>query len=211
MTDAVQRAAPLDRPLPPVDRRYWDKDTAARPLIIRSIYCQKRGVWCYCKALGLTGGQVSVIAWIFRSALGRDEHGSVLVEAALVIPMLIVLIMCGIQFSLMLTDNVTLTLATQLGARNLSISRGSSTPFTTTQTQITNAAAGLITAKITTTVSIAGTACSTDASCSTLLSNNAGQPATVSTSYPCLIFVEGPIFGGLLSCTLTSSLSEMIQ
>ena len=85
-------------------------------------------------------------------------------EFALIAPLLLMLIMGIIQFSITLNNYIELTEAVRTGARNLAISRAmaSATPYTTTVSDISSSAGNLKSTNITVTMSINGTACTTD-------------------------------------------------
>jgi Flp pilus assembly protein TadG len=154
---------------------------------------------------------------VFRRLLDfvRDQAGAVLVEFTVIAPLLLTLWLAAIEFGFILSNNVTLTTATNAGAYKLSTDRGvSSTPLTDTVNQIKAAAGTLTTANITTTVAICTsattcTACSTDATCLTQLTSAQGQAATVSTSYPCVFAYTMLNLGS--SCQLTSAMTYIVQ
>ena len=52
-------------------------------------------------------------------------------------------------------------------------------------------------------------ACSGDSACQTALTNGQGQPATVTTSYPCNLTVYGYNFAP--GCTLTAQSTESVE
>jgi Flp pilus assembly protein TadG len=145
-----------------------------------------------------------------RAVLG-DHSGAQAVEFALIAPLLLTLIMGIIQFSITLNNYIELTEAVRTGARNLAISRAmaSTTPYTTTVSNISSSAGNLTAANIAVTVSVNGTACSSDATCSTALSNAAGLTASVSATYPCNLTVVGVNF--LRNCTLQSQTSDLVE
>lgn len=122
-----------------------------------------------------------------------------------------VLIMGIIQFSITLNNYIELTEAVRTGARNLAISRAmaSATPYTTTVSNIGSSAGNLTAANITITISVNGTACSTDSGCSSALSAAAGQTASVTATYPCNLQVMGVNF--LQNCTLQSQTSDLVE
>ena len=102
---------------------------------------------------------------------------------------------------------MVLTNAAAKGALTLALSRGTTTPYTSTTTAVTAAAPGLTTGSITITVTVNGTACTTDAGCSTLLV--AGQPALVRATYPCDLTVMGYNYAS--GCTLSAQTAQMVQ
>jgi hypothetical protein len=102
---------------------------------------------------------------------------------------------------------VALTNAAAQGALTLALSRGTTSPYTSTTTAINNAASGLTTASITTTVTINGTACSTNTACAALMS--AGVTAVVRTTYPCDLSVMGINYKS--GCTISAQTAQMVQ
>lgn len=91
-------------------------------------------------------------------------------------------------------------------AQALALTRGTSAPYTTTMSAIDAAAGTLQTAKITTTLTVNGSGC-TSKSCSV---STAGQIAQVQLTYPCNLTVMGINFGGKV-CTLTSQSADVVQ
>ena len=140
-----------------------------------------------------------------------DRSGAPAVEFALIAPLLLMLIMGIIQFSITLNNYIELTEAVRTGARNLAISRAMSaaTPYTTTVADIGASAGNLTASNITVTLSVNGTACTTDSGCLTALSTAAGQTATVTATYPCSLTVMGVNF--LHNCTLQSQTADLVE
>ncbi len=138
-----------------------------------------------------------------------DQSGAAAVEFALIAPVLFLLVVGIAQFGIALNNYVLLTDAVGTGARQLSVSRGTSTPRSSTVTMLQNAATGLVTGSITITTKVNGTACADDSACSTALTSAAGQAATVTATYPCDLNVFGINFAP--SCSLSSTMSERIE
>jgi hypothetical protein len=103
--------------------------------------------------------------------------------------------------------HVVLTNAAAQGALTLALSRGTTSPYTSTTTAISNAASTLTPASITTTVTINGTTCSTDTACAALMT--AGVTAVVQTTYPCDLSVMGINYKP--SCTISAQTAQMVQ
>ncbi len=141
----------------------------------------------------------------------NDRSGAPAVEFALIAPLLLMMIMGIIQFSITLNNYIELTEAVRTGARNLAISRAmaSATPYTTTVADISSSAGNLKASSISATLSVNGTACTTDSGCSTALSTAAGETATVSATYPCNLTVMGVNF--LPSCSLQSQTADLVE
>jgi Flp pilus assembly protein TadG len=144
---------------------------------------------------------------VHRRSFG--DSGVSAVEFALIAPVLLSIVLGLCQFGLTLSNYVTLTGATQAGALLFGISRGAATPQTGTVNQIETSAPNLTPGQLTVTLSVNGTACTTDAACATALSAGAGKPAAVTASYPCNLVVMGINFSP--TCTLTVNTTEIVQ
>jgi Flp pilus assembly protein TadG len=144
------------------------------------------------------------------SGLGRNREGATAVEFALLAPALCMLLMGIVQFGLAFNNYITLNQAVTAGGRQFSLSRGSSTPRSSTVSLVQSAAVNLTVANITITTTVNGAACSTDSACQTALSANAKQPGSVSATYPCDLTIFGTNFAPN-GCTLSSSTTERIE
>lgn len=144
-----------------------------------------------------------------------DERGATAVEFAFIAPILILLLLGAVQFGIVLKNWLTLTNAVNVGAMQFAISRSDTTPYTDTVSALEAAAPSLVAASLTITLSVNGTACSTDATCSTALTSAAPsggtlQPAAVTATYPC---ASGLVFYNFWSssCILSSTMTEGVQ
>jgi Flp pilus assembly protein TadG len=151
-----------------------------------------------------------------RVRAARDAKGVVAVEFALIAPVLLLLMVGMFVFGVALNNWVILTSAAEAGALQFAISRGNpdNTPWTDTRNAIFNAAPTLTPASVTITLSVNGTACTSDATCLTALAANAGNPAFVQATYPCMpgnlnLTVYGTQYSP--NCTLTVKTTERIQ
>jgi Flp pilus assembly protein TadG len=117
------------------------------------------------------------------SRLGN--RGAALVEFAFVLPLLILIITGTLQFGLAMSYYVELVNAVNQGALQFSVSRGTGTPYSGTVTVIDNAAFLLnaTTLNSNVTMSVNGTACTSDSSCITLMTAP-GLPVQVAGAYP---------------------------
>ena len=140
-------------------------------------------------------------------ALLCANRGTSALEFAIIVPVLVLLIFGGLQFGNTLNNYEALSAATRAGARQLALSRGDATPMTDTKNQIYSTAPNLTEASFTITLSVNGTTCTSDASCSTALVS--GVPAKVTTSYPCSLQVGGTNFAP--SCTLSANSTERVE
>src|SRR5258707_1396212 len=90
-------------------------------------------------------------------SLVKDYGGNSVIEFAFVAPLLCLLMIGMAQFGITLNNYVNLTSAVGSGARNLALSRGASTPYTSTTSLINSAPVNLTTARLTVTIRANGT------------------------------------------------------
>jgi len=124
------------------------------------------------------------------------------------LPVLAMLLVGIIKAGILFYDYETLADAVAVGARTMATSRGVASACTATETAVTNAAANLVAANITVTISFPVTNAHTD-SCSpvTLYS---GDDAEVRATYPCDLTI--PFLGNVIpGCTLTSQTTIRIE
>lgn len=145
-----------------------------------------------------------------RRRILTDRSGVAAVEFVLVAPVLIMMGLGFLVFGVAMLKIMTVSYAADAGISTLTISRGSSTPYTAATTAINNAATGLTISNITTTVTVNGTACSTNSTCATALSTAMGKSATVSLTYPCNLQFYGYNYGSSV-CPYTSTVTGMVQ
>jgi Flp pilus assembly protein TadG len=156
----------------------------------------------------------------FRKQAPRDVSGAAAVEFALIVPVLL-LIMLGIfVFGIAFGNYIMVTNAADAGTLQLTVSRGDSTPYTDTVNAVYASAPALKTCPIasasarptglTISLTVNGTACSSDSTCQTALTPaSAGQAASVKVSYPCSLIIMQTNY--LPSCTLTANSTGRIQ
>jgi len=142
------------------------------------------------------------------SGIRRDTRGVSAIEFAIIAPVFLTIVTGALKFGVTISHNLLLNNGAAQGAMNLALSRGTTTPYTTTVSAVTGGANGLTTASISVTVKINGTACSTDSACSTALTS--GATGTVVATYPCDMSVMGVNYLGS-TCTLTATSAAMIQ
>jgi Flp pilus assembly protein TadG len=138
----------------------------------------------------------------------RNEGGGPALEFALLAPVLLTILLGIFQFGIAINNYMMLTNAAAQGALTVALGRGTSTPYTATTSAIASAAPNLTAANITTTVTINGTACSTDSACSSALV--AGVSAVVKTTYPCNLTVMGINYKPN-GCTLSAQTAQLVQ
>lgn len=139
----------------------------------------------------------------------RDNSGVSAVEFALSAPLMLTVLVGMFTFGLALNNYVAVTNAAQSAAFQLAVSRGASTPYTTTLNAAYGAAPNLTKTKLTVTLTVNGSTCSSDTSCSTSLSSAMGKSASVSVSYPCNLQVLQVNY--LNNCSLDSSATGRVQ
>jgi Flp pilus assembly protein TadG len=149
--------------------------------------------------------------------VAKDHTGSVLVEFTLVLPVLLFLILGLAQFGIIFYDYILVTNAAATGARQFSISRLDNSAYTDTQSAITSAAANL--SGLTISMSVNGTACTTNAGCQTALQNaytaatTPPEPVSVTVSYACSSNTIMPTtlisLAGI--CPLTSTMQQPVE
>jgi Flp pilus assembly protein TadG len=138
----------------------------------------------------------------------KNRDGVTAIEFAIISPVLLTMLLGMFQFGSVMNNYMVLTNAAAKGALTIALSRGTTTPYTTTKSAITAAAPNLTSTNITTTVTINGTACTTDSACTTALV--AGVSAVVKTTYPCNLTVMGINYAPS-GCTLTAQTAQMVQ
>ena len=136
-----------------------------------------------------------------------SRRGTVMIEFAILAPVMLLLVLGTFQFGLVISNYVLLTNAVGAGARNFALSRGSTTPYSATVSVITGSSPSLTASSITITTSVNGTACTSDSTCTTALT--AGASATVAATYPCSLSVYGYNFAP--SCTLSAQMTGLVN
>ena len=140
-------------------------------------------------------------------SLARCRSGAVALEFVIVAPFLFLILFGIFYMSVALNNYLILNAAAAQGAQTLSLGRGTTTPFTTAKSAITTSA-NLTSASIGVTMKIAGSACSSDTGCGTLLTP--GAVANVALTYPCNLTFMGFSFGGS-PCNLSAQSAAIVQ
>lgn len=137
------------------------------------------------------------------------EHGGAAVEMAVALPMISLTLFAIVGVSTAVYNFEMLTSAVGAGARQLSVSRGSATPFSSAQSAVDVSAIGLTASTLNRrlAVTVNGSACGSDAECSQNMVG--GAPETVQATYPCSIVVMG--IDAAPGCTLTSTMAGRIE
>jgi Flp pilus assembly protein TadG len=150
----------------------------------------------------------SIGRWV-RALLHRNEEGSALVEIALVIPVFMALVTGICSFAVGFNNQLTLTSAVGAGAQYLQLIRATTTdPCADTLTAIEAAAPSLKPGSISLTITMNGVPPTQSAnSCKGAQSDLvAGEPVTVSATYPCALAIYGAKFTN--ACQLSAKVSE---
>ena len=143
-----------------------------------------------------------------RRSLLRDTCGAAAIELAVTLPVFLALAIGTLKFGVAMSQYLTLNNAAAQGAMAFALSRGTSNPYDATTTAITNASPNLVSANVTKTLSVNGTACTSDGTaCQNALV--AGGTASVTVSYPCDLSVLGVNFKS--NCSLSSTAAQMVQ
>ena len=161
----------------------------------------------------------AICALIRRNwGLAEDCTGTVAIEFALVLPLLFAILIGIIQYSLIFSNVTVLTNAAAAGALVFSQGRSlpSSTPYSTTVTEIQSVAASLVQTNLTIATSVQGASCTGDSGCLTALKNAyPGGSASVTVTYPCplILSTAGLQWLGINTtfCPLTSTVTEYVM
>jgi len=141
----------------------------------------------------------------------RDDRGGAAVEFGILAPLFLMLVLGIVQFALTFADYMFLTSAVMAGSQTLSVSRGITSPFTSTVNAMV-ASAPLLTPtqlKANITITVNGAACATDSACVTKLNSAAGDVAIVTARYPCDLSIFGVNY--VPGCTLASQVAQIVQ
>jgi Flp pilus assembly protein TadG len=138
----------------------------------------------------------SIFRWL------RDEAGTALVEAAVVLPLILIVVLGIFKFGITFNHYIVLTDSVRSGARQLVISRSPG---------VDACAKGIARLKSVATPSLDTTQLTIPAptvttSCTNLV---VGSDATMSASYPCDLSILGVNYAP--SCTLTAQVTERVE
>lgn len=124
--------------------------------------------------------------------LAGDTRGSVFVEAALVLPLVVIMLASIAEWGLMFYQYHLLSNANAAAVRQLTVNRGFPNPYTAVKNEFTTWAANLNPSDYTLTVEIQNAsnvfeACSSDANCTTKLDAAQGKAARVAVNFTCVM------------------------
>jgi len=150
------------------------------------------------------------------NGLRDSERGQSLVEAALVFPVLLVIMTGILSFGLAFNNYLILTNAVGAGGRALAIARGNTTdPCATASSAVSQSAVLLNSSNISYTWTLngtpyTGTSCSSSSTTTGAAGNLVqGQNAQITITYPCSLAVFR--INLVPSCQLTASTTELVQ
>ncbi|WP_374332910.1 TadE/TadG family type IV pilus assembly protein [Aestuariivirga sp.] len=148
-----------------------------------------------------------------RLSLKDDTRGSVLLEASLVMPMVVLLIAGIADYGITLYQYHTLSTATGSAVRQLIVSRGFANPYDGVTGQYATWAPNITVKTTQITVSVEDSAgvlqtCNSNSTCKTALDAAAGRQAKVSLNFPCTTtFLPNMIS----PCPIKASASGMVE
>ena len=125
----------------------------------------------------------------------KRQKGMVAVELAIVAPVLIVIVLGIAQFGWLLANSVMVAAAASAAAQNFAFQRGTTTPYSSTVTQMTSSSSWLKSQNLSITTSVNGTQCASDTACATALTSATGQAAAVTVAYTFTPLLQGAMFG----------------
>jgi Flp pilus assembly protein TadG len=128
----------------------------------------------------------------------KKQKGVAAVEFALLIPLLLLIVVGVAQFGWLYGNYVMVANAASAGARYFASQRGTTSPYSATQTQVQTSAALLNTANLSIATAVNGTACTSDSGCATGLTS-AGGTSAVGTASVTVTYSFSPLFKGQLS------------
>jgi len=144
------------------------------------------------------------------------ERGAALVELAMTVPVLLLMITGISSIGLFLEQDMQLTDAVNVAAKELAISRGNTTdPCNLVYSAVTAAAPYLTPASMTLTTNLngnsyPGNSCGSGSTTTGAAGNLVqGEPASVTVTYPCSLAVYGNNL--VPGCTIVAQLSEIVQ
>jgi Flp pilus assembly protein TadG len=129
----------------------------------------------------------------------KKQQGIAAVEFALLVPVLLVIALGLAQFGWLLGNYVMVANAASAGARYFASQRGTTTPYSGTQTQVQTSAAVLNTGNLSITATVNGGNCTSDAACAADLTSAASGSAVATAAVTVTYSNFSPLFKGALS------------
>lgn len=143
------------------------------------------------------------------SALYRCRRATAALEFGLLAPVLLMIVIGISLFGIVLNNYLIITSAAAQGAMTLALTRGTTTPYSTTTTAINSAAMTLNTSNLVVTMTVNGSACTSDATCQAL-TGSPGKSVVVSITYPCNLTILGISYGGA-TCRIGTQSAQVLQ
>ena len=147
-----------------------------------------------------------------------ESSGASAAEFGLLLPALALIFFAIFEFGIFVNSYIELADAVASGARQASLNRGSTTPYSTTIAAVNAGAPNLAKSSITVTINVNGTPCTSDSNvatkttganaCQTAYSTAQNSEAAVSATYPCNLQVLWITFP---NCTISSSASQIVE
>jgi Flp pilus assembly protein TadG len=147
---------------------------------------------------GLVGNRCDFIRGEATMML-KKQKGIAAVEFALLVPVLLVIALGLAQVGWLLSNYVMVANAASAGARYFASQRGTTTPYSGTQTQVQTSAAVLNTGNLSITASVNGGNCTSDSACASDLTSAASASAVATAAVTVTYSNFSPLFKGSLS------------
>jgi Flp pilus assembly protein TadG len=144
---------------------------------------------------------------LFGARFARDSRGSMVVEFALMLPVMTALLLGMTEFGVLMYNKIEMTDASRIAAREFAIGRSQGTPRATAVARFYAAAPGIPNGSANITTKVSGAPC-TDANCKAALDAAVGGEATFEVTRTCRLFTTYSI---LPLCSLRSSTSMRIE
>jgi Flp pilus assembly protein TadG len=136
----------------------------------------------------------------------NNDSGASAVEFAIVIPFFLMAFMTVVKLGITINNYIEINSGTRAASRVLAISRGNTTPYSTSLAAFRSMAPNL---SVTPTMTVNSTPCSSDGACQTQLNTASGLPVIVSASLACDLVIMG--FNFAPGCTLSSQTTERAE
>ncbi len=148
-----------------------------------------------------------------RTAIKRKrQKGAVAVELAIVAPVLLITLLGIAQYGWLLANSMMVASAASAAGQNFAFQRNTSTPYSSTQTQMTSSSALLKSQSLALTTLVNGTPCNSDSTCASALTSASGEPAEVTVTYTFTPLLRGSVFGlAAMPSTLSTTEFERVQ
>jgi len=129
----------------------------------------------------------------------KKQKGIAAVEFAVVAPVLLAIVLGLAQFGWLLGNYVMVANAASAGARYFAAQRGSTTPYSGTQTQVQTAGSTLTTGNLSITATVNGANCTSDTACAADLTSAASGSAVATAAVTVTYSNFSPLFKGALA------------